>query len=316
MNTLLIIHMFLFTNPQAYQSAPRAPEPSARCSAPVTVYVIESGCAVKPAPTKYGRLPRASYLGPRSTSQRPARQITRDPGENRATAATVPEAPQFLKNKHLPGIDYGSHTSTLFPTAVTMEKGHTYYDFQFLGMYSGVQYGVSENLELGVKVVVPFAIATAIEHDLLEPFLKYGVHFSAKYRIYKGENLHLSARLTLPVPSAEVIGTLVLGRFDFTGALGVMVPLDSDVQMTWARATVRWKISPEIHLFGEYSQMKIFSNGMDDSALTMAVVALRRIKGRFSYDLGFGSVRVGEKNDDYSSNVDLPILYVNFGYAL
>ncbi len=308
MTTITLITLMLTTTPNPQAAVPGT------CG-PVTIYIVDGSCAARPAAPRYNRLPPARYFNPAIPPVPAAKppavpQVRRDPGE-----PAVPAAPAFLTNRHVPGVEYGMHTTTLFPTAETVDKGHAYYDFQFLGLYSGVQYGMTENLELGVKVIVPFAIATAIEHDLLEPFLKYGVHVSAKYRFYKGEHLSLSARVSLPLPSAELIGTLKYGRFDVTGAVGIMLPLETDVAMTWTRATARFRISPELHLFAEYAAMRLF-DGYSESVTSMATVALRRIKGRFSYDLGFGAMKMAEADDEYDDGVDIPIVYINFGYAL
>lgn len=219
-----------------------------------------------------------------------------------------------MKKQSLPGLDYGRHHTTLFNTAEPVEKGHKYYDFMMLGLYSGVQYGISENLEIGFKTVVPFLIATAIETDLFTDFLKYGVQLNAKYRFYKGENLHLAVRITAPLPSAELIATYNLGDLQMTGAVGVMLPLESEMAMTWWRASAKWKISRGLHLVGEYAQMlAAFENGTT-AVNTLSTVAIRKINGRWSWDLGVGGIKTVESDEDYDDV--MPILYVNFGYEI
>jgi hypothetical protein len=230
---------------------------------------------------------------------------------NSIKAPMVPNSIKLLK-KTIPGIEATAHTTTLFSTAETVQKGHMYYDYQFLGMYSGAQWGVSENLELGVKVVIPLLIGTVYENDLQETLLKYGVHLSAKYRIFKSKHLHLAIKASIPVPTGELIGTVKFGNFSLTGALGILAPLQADEFVTWARATARLNLSTNFQLFYEFSKFNFHEGDDVLSSLIMGVFALRRISGKYNYDIGIGTVRSDESNDSMA----FPIAYINIGYSI
>ncbi|MBU1240561.1 hypothetical protein KJ865_12695, partial [Myxococcota bacterium] len=212
-----------------------------------------------------------------------------------------------IRKLHHDTLDLTPHTTSLFPTAITLPKGREFQDYRLFGLLSGVQYGVTDRLELGYKIVTPFVIGVMAEPDVFPYFLMWGVQANFKYQLVKGEFFNLAVMGAGPSPMGEVIVTLGGAKRALTMAAGAMHFLDSEVSLQWYRISGKLRLSSKAQLFGEY--MDISTVGNPDDGMVLSSVALRRFWGRFNVDFGLGYMR--EKNDTDG----LPLLYLNFGYS-
>jgi hypothetical protein len=203
-------------------------------------------------------------------------------------------------------VDLTPHTTSLFPTAVTLPKGRSFQDYRFFGMLSGSQYGVTDRLEMGYKIVTPFVFVVMADAENFEPFLKYGVHVNAKYQLVKGDTFNLAISGSGPSPQGEIIATVGSQNSSITGAVGGMHFLDSDMYLAWYRLSGKLRVSKNVQLFGEHLAVK-FSEIPDDT-LRVSTLALRKFWGKFNVDFGAGIIT-------YNHEFGFPVMYLNFGYS-